>query len=72
MITIDNAVIITEMVGKDSLYELSFTGAAADIGYDDVSDCLTPEDAYEIAQQVADEANATIRWVGYQPGWSQS
>lgn len=67
-----NEVVITEMVGKDSLYELSFSGKAAEVGYDDVSDCLSPEDAYEIAQQVAAEANASIRWVGYQPGWAQS
>ncbi len=67
-----NEVVITEMDGTDGLYELSFSGTAEDVGYDDVTDYLSPEDAYEIAKQVADEAQARIRWVGYQPGWAHN
>lgn len=63
-------VIIHEMDGKAELYSLHFEGSAEDYGFNDVSDCLSAEDAHEIAVEVANETGSTIVWEGMKPGWA--
>jgi hypothetical protein len=69
-VIIKNQVIITEMPEEDSLYELTFTGSAEDYGFSNETDYLTPEDAFESAEEVAKETDSTIVWEGYKPAWA--
>lgn len=63
-------IITTEMHEEDSLYEVTFKGAAEDYGFSDQTDYLEAGDAFEIAEDVAKETNSTIIWEGYKPAWA--
>lgn len=64
-------IIIREMDGEDNLYELyidSDSNTEAEISVD--SDYLSPEDAYDIANDLAEDYDLDVEWEGTAPGWA--
>lgn len=65
-----NKVLISEMIEKDGLYEVTFHGSAEDYGFSNETDYLSAEEAYEIAMEVSGETNSVVVWDGYKPSWA--
>jgi len=63
-------IIITEMIGEDSLYDVSFEGSAEDYDPSDQTDYLSDIDAFEIAEDARHQTGAKIVWEGYKPPWA--